>query len=90
MTIIVAGAGNDLRYQGGNTSPFLTAAIFVPDGTLTGQGGRNTIGTVYAKTIDLGGNVDFYLDSCFANSPPGGVLDVQVTNFREDDGTDIN
>lgn len=90
VTIVVAGSAHNLSYQGGNSSPFLTAAIFVPDGTLTGQGGRNTIGTVFAKTIDLGGNVDFYLDACYANSPPGGTLDVQVTSFREDDGTDVN
>ena len=90
VTIIVTGAGHNLSYQGGNTSPFLVAAIFVPDGTLTGNGGRNTIGTVFAKTIDLGGNIDFYLDACYANSPPGGTLDVQVTGFREDDGTDVN
>lgn len=90
LTIVVSGTGNDLSYQGGNTAPFLTAAIFVPDGTLRGQGGRNTIGTVYAKTIDLGGNMDFYLDKCYANSPPGGTLEVQVVNFREDDGQDIN
>jgi hypothetical protein len=90
VTIIVTGTGHNLSYQGGNTAPYLTAAIFVPDGTLTGTGGRNTIGTVFAKTVDLGGNVDFYLDACYANSPPGGTLDVQVTSFREDDSTDVN
>lgn len=90
VTIIVTGQSNNLFYQAGNTQPYLVAAIFVPDGTLTGQGGRNTIGTVYAKTVDLGGNVDFHLDSCFANNPPGGVLDVEVTGFREDDSTDVN
>ncbi len=55
-----------------------------------GQGGRNTIGTIYAKTVDLGGNIDFILDPCFANNPPGGVLNVEVTGFREDDSTDVN
>lgn len=90
LTIVVTGPGHDLSYQGGNTSPFVVASIFVPDGTLTGQGGRNTIGTVFAKTVDLGGNIDFYLDNCFANNPPGGSLDVQVTGFREDDSTDVN
>ena len=48
LTIVVAGGSNGLSYQGGNSSPFLAAAIFVPDGALTGTGGRNTIGTVYA------------------------------------------
>lgn len=89
VTIVVEGSGNDLKYTGGNTAPFLVASIFVPDGQLTGQGGRNTIGTVFAKTIDLGGNVDFYMDQCFASNPPGAVLDAQVVNFREDDGKDV-
>jgi len=90
LTIVVSGPGHNLSYQGGNTSPFVVASIFVPDGTLTGTGGRNTIGTVFAKTVDLGGNIDFYMDNCFANNPPGGALDVQVTGFREDDSTDVN
>lgn len=94
VTLVVTGpnsnGGNGLSYQGGNTAPFLVASIFVPDGTLTGSGGRNTIGTVYAKVIDLGGNIDFHLDKCFTNNPPGGVLDVEVTGFREDDSTDVN
>jgi len=90
LTIVVTGPGHDLSYQGGNTAPYVAASIFVPDGTLTGVGGRNTIGTVFAKTVDLGGNIDFYLDNCFVNNPPGGALDVQVTGFREDDSTDVN
>ncbi len=90
VTIVVAGGSKGLNYQGGNSSPYLSAAIFVPDGTLTGTGGRNTIGTVFAKTIDFGGNIDFYLDQCFASNPPGATVEVRVTNWREDDGTDIN
>lgn len=89
VTIVVEGPGHDLSYTGGNTAPFLVASIFVPDGELTGQGGRNTIGTVFAQTIDLGGNVEFYMDNCFASNPPGATLDVEVTNFREDDSRDI-
>jgi hypothetical protein len=90
VTIVVAGPGHDLTYQGGNTAPYLVSSIFVPDGTLTGNGGRNTIGTVFAKTLDLGGNVDFYMDQCFANNPPGATLDAQVMQWREDDGSDLN
>ena len=90
VTIIVSGPGNNLSYQGGNSAPYLSASIFVPDGTLTGTGGRNTIGTVFAKTLDLGGNVDFYMDQCFADNPPGATLDVQITDWREDDGQNIN
>lgn len=90
VTIVVVGGSHGLDYQGGNNAPWLSAAIFVPDGTLTGSGGRNTIGTVYAKTIDIGGNIDFYMDNCFANNPPGATVEVEVINWREDDGTDIN
>jgi hypothetical protein len=89
LTIVVTRP-DGLSYTGGNTEPYLVASIFVPDGTLTGQGGRNIIGTVFAKTVDLGGNPDFYLDQCFASNPPGGTLDAQVINWREDDGKDIN
>lgn len=88
VTIVVEG--HDLDYSGGNNSPWLVASIFVPDGELTGQGGRNTIGTAFAKEIDLGGNVDFHMDQCFASNPPGGTLDIQVTNWREDDSKDVN
>lgn len=88
VTIVVAG--HDLKYTGGNSSPYLVASILVPDGGLTGQGGRNTIGTVFAKDLDLGGNVDFYMDECFVNNPPGATLDATSTNWREDDGTDTN
>lgn len=90
VTVVVSGPGHDLSYQGGNTAPYLVASLFVPDGTLTGSSGRNTIGTVFAKTLDMGGNMDFYMDQCFASNPPGATLDVQVTTWREDDGKDIN
>jgi hypothetical protein len=88
VTIIVVG-GN-LSYQGGNTSPYLTAAIFVPDGLLTGTGGRNTIGTVFAQNIDLSGSVDFFMDECFAANPPGAVVDAEVVDWRESDSSDFN
>ena len=90
VTVVVAGPGSDLKYNGGNSGPFLTASVFVPDGVITGQGGTNTIGTVFAQTLDLGGSPDFFMDECFASNPPGGTLDVEVINFREDDATDIN
>lgn len=88
VTLVVVG-GN-LSYQGGSTSPYLTTAIFVPDGLLTGTGGRNTIGTVFAQNIDLSGSVDFFMDQCFAANPPGAVVDAEVVDWRESDNSDIN
>ncbi len=90
VTIVVSGPGNDFTYQGGNSAAKLAASIFVPDGTLTVQGGVNTIGTVFASVIELGGNPDFYMDDCFVNNPPGATLDATATNWREDDTTDVN
>lgn len=88
VTIVVVG-GN-LSYQGGTSSPYLTAALFIPDGLLTGTGGRNTIGTVFAQNIDLSGSVDFFMDQCFASNPPGAVVDAEVVDWRESDSSDFN
>lgn len=88
VTIVVVG-GN-LSYQGGNTSPYLTAALFVPDGLLTGTGGRNTIGTAFAQNIDLSGSVEFFMDECFAGNPPGAVVEAEVVDWRESDSADFN
>ena len=40
--------------------------------------------------MDLGGNVDFHMDLCFASNPPGGIVDVEVIGWREDDAQDIS
>jgi hypothetical protein len=90
VTVVVSGPGHDLKYQGGNTSPFLSASIFVPDGKITGQGGYNVIGTVFANEIDLGGNPDYYMDQCFASNPPGAILDASVIKWAEADAKDAN
>jgi hypothetical protein len=90
VTIVVSGSGNDLNYNGGNTTPYLSASIFVPDGKITGQGGYNVIGTIFANEIDLGGNPDYYMDQCFASNPPGALLDAKVLDWREADSKDVN
>lgn len=90
VTIVVSGPGNDLSYQGGATAPYLSAAIFVPDGELTGTGARKTIGTVFAKSVDLSGGSDYHMDECFAHNPPGATVGVEVVDWREDDSRDID
>jgi hypothetical protein len=90
VTIVVSGPGNDLNYNGGNSTPYLSASIFVPDGTMTGQGGYNVIGTLFAKTLDLGGSPSYFMDQCFASNPPGALLDAQVIDWREADSKDVN
>ncbi|MBA3619954.1 MAG: hypothetical protein H0W56_10265, partial [Acidothermales bacterium] len=78
----------DLTYQGGNTE-WRSLAIFVPEGNFRGNGGYNVLGTLFARSISLGGNETFQLDSCFARNMPGPLLDLQVTGFREDDRSDV-
>lgn len=88
LSLVVVGG--DLSYRGGTNAPYLVAAIFVPDGLLTGTGGRNTIGTAFAQNIDLSGNVDFFMDECFAANPPGAAVEAEVVDWREDDSQDFN
>ena len=90
LTIVVVGSGHDLSYQGGNSAPYLVAALFVPDGQLTGSGARNTIGTIFADSIDMSGGNDFFMDECFANNPPGATVEAKVVKWREDDSRDFN
>ena len=93
LTIVVQGGDLTLNSVGaGNSSPVtgLVSAIFVPDGSYDGQGSVWVIGSIFALNMKLAGTQDFRLDKCYVENPPSAVLDVQVTNFREDDSKDIN
>lgn len=85
---IVIVRNSAMSYQGGNNNYF-PLAMFVPEGNFNGSGGENTIGTLFAQNIAVNGNTDFYMDKCFADNPPGGLLDVKATAFHEEDGTDV-
>ncbi|MDQ3431331.1 MAG: hypothetical protein M3467_03765 [Actinomycetota bacterium] len=86
VTVVVRRG--DLTYQGGNTE-WRSLAMFVPEGNYRGDGGYNVLGTLFARSISLGGNETFQLDSCFTRNMPGPLLDLQVTGFREDDRSDV-
>jgi hypothetical protein len=80
--IIVVEGGNATL----NSNTNLTAAVFVPDGSLKYNGGAVLEGTVFAKYIDkFNGTANFHLDQCFINNFPGGLFDVTPVRFREVD-----
>jgi hypothetical protein len=86
--VVVVEHGN-LTWQGGNSNWF-DGAFFVPDGTWTGNGGYNILGTLWANNVSLGGNEQFQLDSCYVTNAHGAILDIKTKSFREDDAQDIN
>lgn len=75
---------------GGAVPPMLVAAVFVPDGTIKMASGMPLLGTVMANTLDVRGTAEFRMDQCFVNNPPGGVLDVKTSDWREADSEDVN
>jgi hypothetical protein len=77
----------DLTFQSGNSSWF-DGAFFVPDGNFNGNGGYNVVGTLFSKNLDMGGNQNWSLDSCWVTNFPGAVISITQTGFREDDATD--
>ncbi len=88
VTIVVDGHGS-LTFQGGNNT-WIDAMMFVPEGSYNGNGGPNILGTLWAQgDVSLGGNQLYQLDHCFAANPPGPMLDLHVTSFREDDSKDV-
>jgi hypothetical protein len=78
----------DLTFQGGNNTWF-DGSFFVPDGTWTGNGGYNVLGTMWANDVALGGNEQWQLDSCYVQNMPGPILNIKALSFREDDSRDV-
>lgn len=88
VVTIVINRGS-LVFQSGN-SQWLDAAIFIPYGSWTGNGGYNVLGTLFADDLSLGGNENFRLDKCFVRDIAAPLLEIKQTGFREDDAADIN
>jgi hypothetical protein len=86
ITIVVEHA--NASFQGGNNTWF-DAALFVPDGSFTGQGGYQILGTLFSKNLDLGGTQSFTLDPCWLQAIPGAILTIQQLGFRENDAVDV-
>lgn len=86
LIIVVRNGGLSFNATGvANTTPpqYLAASLFVPEGSYTGNGSANVLGTIYAATLNLGGTQDFRLDSCFVNNPPALLVSLKATNYHE-------
>lgn len=85
LVIVVEGGNVTL-----NSNQRLYASLFLTATAPHGQvykanGNSQFIGTIYADTVNLVGNVDISTDECFqANSSPG-LLDLRVGAYREID-----
>lgn len=85
--VVVVVEHANLTFQGGNSGWF-NGSFFVPDGSWTGNGGYNIVGTMWANNVSLGGNEQWQLDQCYVQNMPGPILDVRAISFREDDSRD--
>lgn len=85
LVIVIEGGNAKLNSnQKLVASLFLTAAA--PNGqVLKANGTSRFIGTIYADNVNLVGNTELSLDTCFmANSSPA-LLDLHLENYREED-----
>lgn len=82
-SLVIVVEGGDMHVNAGAN---ITAAIFLPDGTYTGNGSSQIHGTLFAKYIEkFNGTADFALDPCFFANLPGGLLTVSPMQFRVND-----
>jgi len=74
-----------------NSNTTLVASVFAlsTDPTLSQftklNGTANLIGTLYANNVDETGTGNITMDGCFIANPPGSLLNITTSNFREVD-----
>ncbi|MGQ0626169.1 MAG: hypothetical protein ACT4PP_16175 [Sporichthyaceae bacterium] len=83
LLVVVAGGNAKL-----NSNMNLAASIYLagsaPGGRLTkGNGTINHVGMLYADALDLAGNFNVSLDTCYLGNPPPGLFDVKAGTYRE-------
>lgn len=81
-SVVVVIEGGDARINAGAD---IVGALFVPDGTLRGNGNSTFTGTVFAKNLDkFNGTAEIRLDPCWVNNFP--ILnDFRVSDYRQVD-----
>lgn len=72
-----------------NSNTVLVASVFTgpnPYGQVAKANGTGQlIGTLFADSIDMRGTSDVYLDDCFLQNLPGGLLNVGISGYHETD-----
>ena len=81
-SIVVIIEGGDARI---NSGADIVGALFVPDGTIRGNGNSTFTGTVFAKNLDkFNGTAEIRLDPCWADNFPL-LNDFRVSDYRQVD-----
>lgn len=92
-SLIIVVRHGSLTYNstgnGNNSSSYLTASIFVPEATYTGNGSAKILGTLFANNASMGGTQDFYMDQCFVNNPPSMLLGLDQVRYHQVDTQNI-
>jgi Tfp pilus assembly protein PilX len=83
LTIVIVGGNATL-----NSNQQLVASLFLTSSAPYGQvsranGTADYIGSIYADTINLIGNVDISSDTCFVANVSPALLDVRSGSYRE-------
>lgn len=85
LIIIIEGGNAKL-----NSNQRLVASLFLTAPAPYGQllkanGNSDFIGTIYADNVNLVGNANLSMDSCFLANISPALLDLSLSNYREDD-----
>lgn len=81
LSIVVKGGDVTL-----NSNRVIAASLFLlsEDGAVDRAiGTANFIGTIFADTVDMSGNVNFSLDPCFMTNLSPSLLDFKLSRYRE-------
>lgn len=86
-SLIVVIEGGNARL---NANRQLVASVFLTSSAPYGQllkanGTADFIGSIYADSVDLTGNVDVSMDSCFVNNLSPALLSLSTSNYVERD-----
>jgi len=82
--LVVITGGNAKMDSNMNLAAAIYMASGSPGGKLTkGNGTVNTIGMIYADTLDFAGNLNASLDTCYMGNPPPALFDVNPGTYRE-------
>ena len=91
QSLLIVITGGDARLNGSSSmTANLVLTSEAPYGhVFKANGTARLIGTIYADTLDLTGNVDVSLDACFLQNLSPSLVDTtfSVTSYREIDRT---
>ena len=84
--VIVIEGGNAILTANTKLAASLFLTSSAPNGQLFKDAGNSEfIGTIYADTVNLAGTADISMDECFLANTSPALLDLSLSNYREED-----